>query len=170
MNRDLNESKRSLIESLVSTRQQILKLFRSLTMEMQHQVFLGQWSSADLVAHLIGWDYTNAHAIGEITSGVLPAFYAHHDRDWKTFNSQLIARYKTPDSVSLITSAEESHRNLIATIRALSGEQIESDYGVRVGRYKVTIARLLNAELSDEGEHLEQLKAFQASAKAGHIR
>lgn len=165
MNEDSERKKHNLINGLVSTRQQILDLYRALPREIQNQVFLGVWSPSDLVAHLIGWDYTNAQAILEILAGTLPAFYTHRDRDWKTYNSQLVACHKVDDSTSLMNAAEDSHRKLIALIEELSCQQIEHDYGVRVGRYKVTIARLLEAELSDEGEHFEQLKAFQKLSK-----
>lgn len=135
---------------------------------MQDQVFLGVWSPADLIAHLIGWDYTNAQAIVEIQAGKLPAFYTQHDRDWKRYNASLVAHYKNPDPILLVAAAEESQRELIERLGRLSGEQIEADYGVRTGRYKVTIARLLNAELSDEVKHLDEIKNFQEAGIPDH--
>jgi hypothetical protein len=54
---------------------------------------------------------------------------------------------------------------LIEYLETVPAEAFEGDFGVRSGRgTKVTIARLLEAELKDGQEHLEQIRAFAARA------
>jgi hypothetical protein len=124
----------------------------------QKREFLGIWSPADLIAHRVGWDHANLQAIDEIRIGELPAFYALRDRDWQTYNARLVERYRLDDFDELVVSAEESHRFLIAALEVSTEEEINRDFGVRSGQYRVTIGRLMQAEPSDEEEHLEQLR------------
>jgi len=121
----------------------------------------------DLIAHLIGWDFTNLAAAKDIQAGKLPEFYARQDKDWKTFNAELVAKYKRDDFEELSALARDSQGQLIAYLESLPAEAFEKDFGVRTGRnYKVTIARLLQAELKDGQEHLEQIQAFLANQNA----
>ena len=57
--------------------------------------------------------------------------------------------------------ARDSQDQLIAYLESLPAETFEKDFGVRTGRnYKVTIARLLQADIKDGQEHLEQVRDF----------
>jgi hypothetical protein len=117
----------------------------------------------DLIAHLVGWDFTNLAAAKDIQAGKLPEFYAHYDKDWKTYNAGLVAKYKRDEFEELLALARDSHSQLIAYLESLPVETFEKDFGVRSARnYKITIARLLQAELKDEQEHLEQIRGFAA--------
>jgi hypothetical protein len=50
---------------------------------------------------------------------------------------------------------------LIEYLETVPAEAFEKDFGVRSGRgARVTIARLLQAELEDEQEHLRQIQDF----------
>jgi hypothetical protein len=117
-----------------------------------------------LIAHLIGWDYANLAAAKDIQAGKLPEFYAHYDEDWETFNAESVAKYKRDNFEELLALARESQGQLIAYLESIPAENIEKDFGVRTGRnYKVTIARLLQAELKDGREHLKQIQEFSAT-------
>ena len=89
--------KDEVISGLVEARACILAAATQLPVEKQDQVFLGTWSVKDLLAHLMGWDFTNVEASQEILECKLPSFYAHHDRDWRTYNAGLVERYKKDD-------------------------------------------------------------------------
>ena len=117
-----------------------------------------------MIAHLIGWDYANLAAAKDIQAGKLPEFYAHYDKDWKTFNAELVAKYKRDDFEELSALSRDSQGQLIAYLESVPAEAFEKDFGVRTGRnYKVTIARLMQAELKDGQEHLEQIQEFSAT-------
>jgi hypothetical protein len=61
----------------------------------------------------------------------------------------------------LLSTLQVSHQKLIDTIQIIPVEEFEQDYGVRFNGYKVTIARLLQAELKDEKVHYAQVKIFR---------
>jgi hypothetical protein len=116
----------------------------------------------DLLAHLVGWDFANLEAGQAILAGKMPAFYSHHDQDWQTFNARLVAEHKEDDFEPLLASLEESHQELVDFLETVPAEEFDRDRGLRFKRYKVTIARLLQAEAEDEAEHYAQIKEFAA--------
>ena len=164
MNKKSAALKRELLSNLIKTRTAILRAASGLSPAAQDTVFLGVWSVIDLIAHLVGWDFTNLAAAKDIQAGVLPGFYAHYDKDWKSYNAELVAKYKREDFNELLALARDSHSKLIEYLENLSTEVFDKDFGVRSGgKYKITIARLLGAEWKDEGEHLKQLQEFKAN-------
>ena len=153
--------KDNLLHKLTETRTAILLAASQLPSDAQDAVFLGVWSIKDLIAHLVGWDFTNLAAAKDIQAGKLPEFYAHYDKDWKSYNTELVAKYNRDDFDELLALARDSHSRLSAYLKTLPAEVFEKDFGVRSGRnYRVTIARLLRAELKDEQKHLEQIERF----------
>jgi hypothetical protein len=157
--------KDELIADLIETRRKILDATSALSPFEQDQVFLGIWSIEDLLAHLIGWDATNRQAVKAIRMGKLPDFYAYIDRDWQTYNARLVLKHKRGGLAELISATQISHRKLIDSLQVIPAEEFEQDKGVRFKGYKVTIARLLQAELKDEKVHYAQIEEFRGKAK-----
>ncbi len=153
--------KDKIITELVETRKQILDAVSSLSPEKQDEAFLGVWSVRDLMAHLAGWDFTNLEAAKALLAGQLPDFYSHYDRDWKTYNAHLVAEYRRDDSAQLIASVEDSLQQLVAFLETVPAEEFDKDRGVRYKRYKVTIARLLQADTKDGKAHHKQIEEFR---------
>ena len=154
------QRKDSIISALGVARRKILDVAYSLRPEKRKEIFLGSWSVEDLLAHLIGWDYTNIEAAKSILEGELPYFYGYRDRDWASYNALLVSRHKQGHYAELLCSVETSHRALTDFLAAVPAEEFERDHGVRYKRYKVTIARLLQSEAEDEEEHARQVKEF----------
>jgi hypothetical protein len=152
--------KDEIISSLIQARRKILDQAYRLPPEKRDEVFLGVWSIKDLLAHLVGWDYTNMDAVKSVLEGELPQFYAHRDRDWATYNAFLVKKHKTKKYAELLYSVETSHRALMNFLATVPAEEFERDQGVRYKRYKVTIARLLQSEAEDEVEHARQIEEF----------
>ncbi len=160
MGDEAQAKKDELLSGLVEIRRKILDTASSLPTQKQDEVFLGIWSAKDLLAHLVGWDFTNMQAAEELLAGKVPSFYSHHDRDWKTYNAGLVEEYKRDDFSELLASVRDSHQELIDFLKKIPAEEFDKDRGVRFRRYKVTIARLLQAELDDEKTHHQQLREF----------
>ena len=152
--------KELVLNRLVEARAAVLRAVRALPPERQFQVFLGEWSAADLVAHLIGWDHTNAQAARELVAGQLPGFYAHYDPDWRSYNASLVARHRKEDMSELLADVEASHQELLAVLAGIPAAEFVSDKGLRFRGWKVTIERLLLVEAKDELEHARHLEAF----------
>jgi len=154
------EKKEQVIAELIEARRGILDAAAMVPAEQQDDIFLGVWSAKDLLAHLVGWDLANLAAAGEVLAGQLPTFYAYHDRDWQTYNARLVAQHKKADWAEMMASVEGSHRELVEYVRTIPAEELDRDRGVRYRGYKVTIARLLQAEAGDEKRHAEQIREF----------
>jgi hypothetical protein len=141
-----------IIGGLVAARQKVMEAVALLSPAQQDEVFLGEWSAKDLLAHLIGWDYTNLEAVGEIRAGRRPGFWQYHDRDWQSYNARLVAEHRREDWGELVAAVEGSHRALIDYLQSVPAD----DY---VKRKK--IGTLLRAEAKDEQEHARQVERFQ---------
>ena len=150
--------KDELISGLAETRQAILDAAAALDPAQQDEVFLGVWSVKDLLAHLAGWDFANLEAAQAVLRGELPAFYAYHGRDWQTYNARLVKKYGKSGFVELISLAAQTHQKLVDFLLKVPAEEFDKDQGVRFKGYKVTIARLLQAETRDEQIHCTQIK------------
>ena len=152
--------KDEILSSITQARRKILDVAYTLPPEKRNRVFLGEWSARDLLAHLIGWDYTNLEAAKSILAGKLPLFYSHRDDDWKTYNAFLIEMHNRGDFAELLYSLESSQRALMGFLATVAADEFDKDRGVRFQGYKVTIARLLEVQAKDDEEHYEQIRAF----------
>jgi hypothetical protein len=158
------EKKEQLITRLGEVRREILAQAASLPLSKQDEVFLGVWSVKDLLAHLVGWDFANLAMAQEILAGKLPGFYAYYDHDWRSYNSQLVARHKVDDLTELLSSVQASHEQLVEFLRTVPAEEFGRDRGLRFRGYRVTIAAELDVEIRDEEKHCQQLKDFVGQA------
>ena len=162
---NMQARKDEIISALIQARRGILNVAYTLPPERRDEVFLGVWSVKELLAHLIGWDYTNRDAVKSILEGELPQFYSHRDRDWASYNSFLVEKYKTKDFAELLYSVESSQRALMGLLATVPADEFDKDRGIRFQRYKVTIARLLQSEADDEEEHARQIEALAERAR-----
>jgi hypothetical protein len=149
--------KAQVIGGSAAVRQKILSLAESLPPAKQERVYLGVWTVRQLLAHLTGWDYANLEGAQAVLEERLPAFYAHHDRDWKSFNAILVQMYSKENFSEQIALSRKSHQELAAYLETLSANDFCRDTGVRFHGWRVTIERLLRAETSDEGKHYSQI-------------
>ena len=152
--------KEQVLSDLIETRQNILAELSQLSEEQSDQIFLGIWSVKDLLAHFIGWDETNRRAVKSVLKGQVPSFYEHRDREWQTYNAMLVKKYRKGSCQELLATSRESQEKLIEFLQTIPAEYFNRDFGVRFRGYKVTIQRLLEAEMKDEQTHLQQITDF----------
>ena len=155
--------KQALLRSLSSARHAVLREAREVRLARQSTVFLGTWSARHLVAHLIGWDHTDAQAAAQILRHRVPSFFRHHDHDWVTYNAALVRRHNRGAYRNLLASATNSSDRLLAFLQQIPASKFFQDSGLRSRGWKVTIARLLAAEANDERTHASQLKRFRTT-------
>lgn len=157
--------KEEVISALVKARRDILAEISVLSKADREQIFLGVWSVKDLLAHLAGWDFTNMQSVTSVLTGNLPSFYEYHDRDWQTYNAMLVAKYKKNSFRELLATVKNSQKELIKILGSVPSEDFNRDFGVRFRGYKVTIQRLLEAEIKDEQVHCRQIVDFFKETK-----
>lgn len=148
------------IGELQRVRSELLTEVAALSRRERDTVFLGIWSVRDLLAHLAGWDYANLDAAKSIIKGRLPSFYDHKDRDWQTFNAMLVKRYRRNTFRELCAILKDSQRKLVEYLQTIPPEDFNRDFGVRFRGYKVTIQRLLEADVKDVRIHHQQIVDF----------
>lgn len=155
------EKKQRLLSNLVAARRDVLAAANDLPPAERDTVFLGTWSAHDIVAHLVGWDQANLEAVAAVRAGRLPAFYARYDRDWRTFNAELVARHKLETLEGTIVLAQASHQALLSALSDVPAADLLRDYGARSpGKRRVTIPMLFEVEARDERKHAEQIRQF----------
>ena len=167
MKQTAQTKKEQLIAEAFAARRELLDVASVLSEAEEDTVVLGHWTVKDVLAHLVGWDHANLEGIEAILAGRLPAFYAHYDPDWRTFNAGLVSKYKRNRLTESIAAAEESHAALLAAAEAVPAAEFGQDRSVRSpkGR-RVTIAMLFIAEASDERKHAQQIKDFVAQTNS----
>lgn len=157
------ERKVRLLAGLKDVRMRILETAAAIPRSARRRPFLGTWCVRELLAHLEGWDHTNARATVQLLRGQLPGFYRYADRDWRSYNATLVRRYGLGDHRSLMASVRRSHRALLQQLEAVPADELWKDREIRFRGWCVTIGRLLEAEQSDEEQHWRQLVEFQRS-------
>lgn len=157
---DLEKRKVDLILGLRDVRDRILALTAALKPEQRDEIYLGSWSSREMLAHLVGWLETNVQAANEILAGEVPGYYEYADKDWASYNAFLVDEYALDDFEELLLAFRESHNRFLGIVEDIPASDLWLDRGIRARGSMVTIGRFLEAELQDEEEHYLQLKQF----------
>lgn len=165
MNAKAQAKKEWFIGELQRVRSELLTEVAALSRKERDTVFLGIWSVRDLLAHLAGWDYANLDAAKSILAGRLPSFYDHHDRDWQTYNAMLVKKYRRNTFRELRATLKGSQQKLVGYLQTLPPEYFNRDFGVRFRGYRVTIRRLLQADIKDVQIHHQQIVDFFGKKK-----
>ena len=165
MNTKAQAKKEWLIGEVQKVRTELLTEVAALSRKERDTVFLGIWTVRDMLAHLAGWDYANLDAAKNILAGKLPAFYEHKDRDWQTYNAMLVKKYRRNTLRELHAVVMGSQRKFLAYVQAVPPEDFNKDFGVRFRGYKVTVQRLLEADVKDVQLHHQQIIDFFGKAK-----
>jgi len=165
MNVKAQAKKEKIISELKKARSNLLTEVVALSTKQRNTIFLGVWSVKDLLAHLAGWDFTNIAAVRSVLAGKVPAFYKYRDRDWQTYNAMLVGKYKGNSFRELLATVKKSQKELIEFLQPLPSEYFSRDFGVRFRGYKVTIQRLLEADIKDVQIHYQQIVGFFGKAK-----
>jgi DinB superfamily len=150
----------ALIAEFNRVRGELIDAVLSVPPERRNEPFVGTWDVKDVIAHTVGWDYTNIEALPDFRAGRLPAFFARYDADWATINAGLVARYRIEDWEALMTSLRDSQRAFIHAMRALRDTDL--DNVAFWGRRRITLRGMMRAVSRDESEHVAQVRAFIA--------
>lgn len=160
MNTKAQAKKEQVLSEMQRVRSELMTEVAALSRKERDTVFLGIWSVRDLLAHLAGWDFANLDAAKRIIKGGLPSFYEHKDRDWQTFNAMLVKRYRLNTFREQLAILKRSQQMLIDHLQTIPPEDFNRDFGVRFRGYKVTVQRLLEADIKDVRIHHQQIVDF----------
>lgn len=126
--------------------------------ELRDVPFVGVWDVRDVIAHTVGWDYTNIEALPDFRAGRLPAFFARYDADWAAINAALVARYRFDDWDALLASLRTSQRAFTDAMRSLTGDELDTT--ASWGKRRISLRGMMHAVSRDESQHVAQVRAF----------
>jgi DinB superfamily len=150
----------TLIEEFNRVRGELIEAVSSVPTELREEPFVGIWDVKDVIAHTVGWDYTNIEALPDFREGRLPAFFARFDADWSVINADLVARYRSEDWGALMTALRESQRAFVEAMHALTDADL--DNVALWDERRVSLRGMMRAVSRDESEHVAQIRAFLA--------
>lgn len=157
----------NVIDAFVRGRELLLARADEVPADLRTKPFVGHWNLMDVLAHLVGWDYTNVNAIESLKHGDVPDFYREYDPGWAAYNRQLIDRYGASDWDELRAELIQSQAAITRILRLLTPEDLERELSrpqrPRPLRRPVTIAGILRAAIRDEREHTRQIRDFVAA-------
>ena len=165
MNTKAEAKKEQIIGEMQRVRSELLTDVAALSRRERDTIFLGIWSVRDMLAHLAGWDYANRDAVKNLLAGKLPAFYKHHGGDWQTYNAMLVKKYRSTTFRELHATLKKSQKELVEYLQTIPPEYFNRDFRVRFRVYKVTIQRLLEADVKDVHIHHQQIVDFFGKRK-----
>lgn len=154
------ERKNQLINGLVLARARVLQAAQAVPARRADETFLGVWSLMDLLAHLVGWDFTNRQAVEEILSGQPPIFFQYFDKDWRSYNQRLVEQYRCATLEQQLIAIGASHQQLISYLETLLPRDLVLGKVKRQSGRSVTIRNLLQVEARDEDRHAAQIRLF----------
>jgi hypothetical protein len=163
MRNTASKHKQVLIDHLTAAREDLLTVIRQLPAGSLNQPCIGTWCVKDLVAHLVGWDFTNLRAAQEILAGQRPSFFQYYDADWHSYNARLVETYRREPFEALLAEASSSRGQLIAFLQSMSPQQILEGKSPKEQGRTITIRNLLRSEAEDERKHCAQVRAFLAA-------
>jgi DinB superfamily len=124
---------------------------------LRDEPFVGEWDLKNVLAHTVGWDYTNIEALPDFRAGRLPAFFSRFDADWAAINDDLVARYRLEDFDALLASVRDSQRAFSDAMRALDADlDVVGFWGER----RISLRGMMRAVSKDESEHVAQIRSF----------
>jgi hypothetical protein len=147
-----------LVAEFLATRESLMAAAEGLPQDRRDLPFTGTWDIKDVIAHTIGWDYTNLEALPDFAAGRLPAFFARYDRDWATINAELVERYRVEDWTALMASLRGSGAAFVEALSGLSDTDL--DNAVAWNGRQVSLRSMMRAAVRDEAEHVRQIQAF----------
>jgi hypothetical protein len=156
-----------LVNAFVHGREALLRAALAMPPHMRSTPFVGYWNLLDLLAHLVGWDYTNLNAVAEIKAGRIPDFYRHYDPGWASYNRQLIDRYGSSDWQELLDALGQSQEAVVTVMCTLTPEETTRELSQPGRRRPVSIAAIVRAAIRDEREHARQVRAFNTRPPEG---
>jgi hypothetical protein len=148
----------ALIAEFDRVRAELIDAVLSVPPERRNEPFVGTWDVKDVIAHTVGWDYTNIEALPDFRGGRLPAFFARYDTDWAAINADLVARYRLENWEALIASLRESQAALTDAMRTLGDTDL--DNVALWGKRRITLRGMMRAVSRDESEHVAQIRAL----------
>jgi hypothetical protein len=164
LNTEARTDLKALLAEFDRVRGELAAAVASVPAELRDVAFVGVWDVRDVIAHTVGWDYTNIEALPDFRAGRLPAFFARYDADWAAVNADLVVRYRLEDWDALLASLRDSQHAFTDTMRVLSDAELDTP--ASWGERRISLRGMMRAVSRDESAHVEQVRALLSERPA----
>jgi len=125
---------------------------------------LGNWTSRDIVAHLIGWNHYYVRGLQQLLQGELPFYDIDPGDDYSNVNARLVAEFPSESRTELLAEHEKAAHELAEFLRSLSEEQWSGSTGVLLEGEELTIRQYVDWLIEDHHHHSEQIRDLAESS------
>ena len=119
---------------------------------------LGNWTSRDIVAHLIGWNRYSVRGAQQLLMGKLPFYDIDPGKDYCHVNARLVAEYPAENRTELLADHEKAAHELAEFLRSISEEQWSGGTGVLLEGEELTIRQNVDWLIEDHHHHTAQIR------------
>ena len=151
------------IETQINKFEQSIEDFIHCVASLNEELFLkrfNDWSTRDVVAHLIGWNRYTIEGSNQIRRGELPFYEIDPGEDCCKVNAVLILEYSSTDRQEMLDELQVSFQELKRFIQSLDSSEWSRDYGVRLDGYVITIQNTVDELMEDYDIHTERIKEW----------
>ncbi len=151
-------AKELVIAKFQANRKRSLEFLASLTETDWERYMLGTWHLHQVVAHLIGWSYESARAMGELANGLPPSYDAYDTGDdWSEINAIFLRKYGGGSSSELIDQLRASGEYAVTQAEKLPNEAFEEANGVFRKNRQWTVYIELDDTADHERGHIDRV-------------
>jgi len=151
------------IETQITKFDQSIEDFVHCVASLNEELFLkkfNDWSTRDVVAHLIGWNRYTIEGSNQLRRGELPFYEIDPGEDCCKVNAVLILEYSSTDRQEMLDELQVSFQELKRFIQSLDSSEWSRDYGVRLDGYVITIQNTVDELIEDYDIHTERIKEW----------
>jgi len=151
------------IETQITKFDQSIEDFVHCVASLNEELFLKiftDWSTRDVVAHLIGWNRYTIEGSNQLRRGELPFYEIDPGEDCCKVNAVLILEYSSTDRQEMLDELQVSFQELKRFIQSLDSSEWSRDYGVRLEGAVITIQNTIDELIEDYDIHTERIKEW----------
>jgi len=124
------------------------------------------WSARDVTAHLIGWNQLTIEGCQQIIRGHKPDYFEDAGNDFANINARSVETYASENKINLLVELRDSFRELKNYLDGLSYQQWVKDYGVRYGKWVITVHNTVLALQEDYQSHQQEIEDWAENHQA----
>jgi hypothetical protein len=123
------------------------------------------WSPRDVTAHLIGWNGYTLEGCQQIVRGQTPFYFTDADNDYSNVNAESVRTYTSTNKLDLLEELDRSFQELRVYLASLNPFKWRADYGVKHGRWIITVANTVDALCDDYDVHWQEIEQWASKIR-----
>ncbi|MDI6785007.1 MAG: ClbS/DfsB family four-helix bundle protein [bacterium] len=151
---------RQQIETFDKNLEDFIRCIKSLS-KNQFIKKINGWSSRDILAHLIGWNYYTISGAENIRRRTSPDYLSNPGENFSKVNAELVRKYASPVRRKLLAELKTSSQELKRYMSRLDPSEWNRDFGVKWEGSSITIRNTIDALINDYVRHRKQIEEYR---------